>query len=194
MILPSGDVKVLDFGLAKFAASSEQRLMNPVSRPTDPGLIFGTAEFMSPEQALGREVDHRSDLFSLGVILYELLTGALPFKGETRMELFWSILNTQPAPVSDLNASVSPELSALVSRLLEKDVRGRPPTAARVLEELEEMRPRQAEDRQEPRDPAALAGENRRLGARNRGRTRDGPGAATARLWVDETRDEFAQL
>ena len=82
MVLPSGDVKVLDFGLAKFAASSEQRLMNPVGRPTDPGLIFGTAEFMSPEQALGREVDHRSDLFSFGVILYELLTGTLPFKGE----------------------------------------------------------------------------------------------------------------
>jgi serine/threonine protein kinase len=138
-----GDVKVLDFGLAKFAASGEQRLMNPVSRPTDPGLIFGTAEFMSPEQALGREVDHRSDLFSLGVILYELLTGALPFKGETRMELFWSILNAEPAPASDLNASVSPELTALVSRLLEKDARGRPPTAARVLEELQEMLPRQ---------------------------------------------------
>ena len=152
MVLPSGDVKVLDFGLAKFAASSEQRLMNPVGRPTDPGLIFGTAEFMSPEQALGRDVDHRSDLFSLGVILYELLTGVLPFKGETRMELFWSILNAQPAPVSDLNPSVSAELSALVSRLLEKDVRGRPPTAARVLEELQEMLPRQTEDRSRIRE------------------------------------------
>jgi predicted Ser/Thr protein kinase len=148
MVLPSGDVKVLDFGLAKFAASSEQRLMNPVSRPTDPGLIFGTAEFMSPEQALGREVDHRSDLFSVGVILYELLTGALPFKGETRMELFWSILNTQPAPVSDLNSSVPAELSALVSRLLEKDARGRPPTAGKVLEELQALVPRQTEDRE----------------------------------------------
>jgi predicted Ser/Thr protein kinase len=190
MILPSGDVKVLDFGLAKFAASSEQRLMNPVSRPTDPGLIFGTAEFMSPEQALGREVDHRSDLFSLGVILYELLTGALPFKGETRMELFWSILNTQPVPVSDLNPSVSPELSSLVSRLLEKDARGRPPTAARVLEELEEMRPRQAEDR------ARTRATRRRWLARIGG---SALGIAVALvmvpvlqlfgLWVDETRE-----
>ena len=190
MILPSGDVKVLDFGLAKFAASSEQRLMNPVSRPTDPGLIFGTAEFMSPEQALGREVDHRSDLFSLGVILYELLTGVLPFKGETRMELFWSILNTQPAPVSDLNASVSPELSALVSRLLEKDVRGRPPTAARVLEELEEMRPRQAEDRAKTRA-------TRRRWLARIGGSALGIAVALAMvpvlqlfgLWVDETRE-----
>src|SRR6185503_14956740 len=190
MVLPSGDIKVLDFGLAKFAPTSEQRLMNPVARPTDPGLIFGTAEFMSPEQALGREVDHRSDLFSLGVILYELLTGALPFKGETRMELFWSILNTQPAPVSDLNASVPPELSALVSRMLEKDVRARPPTAARVLEELEQMRPRQAEDRANSRATV------RRWLARIGG---SALGIAVALtmvpvlqlfgLWVDETRE-----
>jgi serine/threonine protein kinase len=146
MVLPSGDVKVLDFGLAKYAASTEQRLMNPVGRPTDPGLIFGTAEFMSPEQALGREVDHRSDLFSLGVILYELFTGTLPFKGATRMELFWSILNTKPAPITDADPSLSPALAGLIAKLLEKDARGRPQSAGRVLEELEALRPKQQHD------------------------------------------------
>jgi predicted Ser/Thr protein kinase len=145
MVLPSGDVKVLDFGLAKFVPSSEQRLMNPVSRPTDPGLIFGTAEFMSPEQALGREVDHRSDLFSLGVILYELLTGSLPFKGGTRMELFWSILNAQPASVSEINPSVPTPLAKIVARLLEKDARNRYQTAERVLEDLRELQPHRPE-------------------------------------------------
>ncbi len=147
MVLPSGDIKVLDFGLAKFASSSEQRLMNPVARPTDPGLIFGTAEFMSPEQALGREVDHRSDLFSLGVILFELLTGGLPFKGDTRMELFWSILNTQPPSVVDVNPDVSPSLAALVAKLLRKDAKDRPQTADEVRLALEGMRPKPGDDR-----------------------------------------------
>src|SRR6185503_18041499 len=145
--LKGTNVMVLDFGLAKFAPTSEQRLMNPVARPTDPGLIFGTAEYMSPEQALGREVDHRSDLFSLGVLLYELLTGALPFKGGTRMELFWSILNEQPAPIAELNPAVPPELAALVEHLLVKDAKARPQSAERVLHELEELRPKPSDDR-----------------------------------------------
>jgi predicted Ser/Thr protein kinase len=190
MVLPSGDVKVLDFGLAKFAASAEQRLMNPVGRPTEPGLIFGTAEFMSPEQALGREVDHRSDLFSLGVILYELLTGTLPFKGGTRMELFWSILNTQPAPVTEANPSVPPELSDLVARLLEKDARGRPQSAGRVLDELEDLRPKEQDDH------ARTKATRRRWVARIAG---SGLGIAVVlatlpvlqafSLWVDEARE-----
>ena len=145
MVLPSGEVKVLDFGLAKFASSSEQRLMNPVSRPTDPGLIFGTAEFMSPEQALGREVDHRSDLFSFGVILYELLTGALPFKGGTRMELFYAIMNTPPPPITEVNPAVPQPLATVVERLLEKDARARFQTAEKVLAELEALRPKQSD-------------------------------------------------
>jgi predicted Ser/Thr protein kinase len=135
MVLPSGDVKILDFGLAKVAAPSEQRLMN-TARATDPGLIFGTAEYMSPEQALGRTVDHRSDLFALGVILYELLTQTLPFQGSTRMELFWSIVNKTPDDISIRNAAAPPELNKVVERLLEKDARSRYQTAEAVLSDL----------------------------------------------------------
>lgn len=193
MVLPTGDIKVLDFGLAKFAASSEQRLINPVSRPTDPGLIFGTAEFMSPEQALGREVDHRSDLFSFGVILYELLTGALPFKGGTRMELFWSIVNTQPAPIEEVNPAVPPELGRLIARLLEKDARGRPSTAQKVLEELEALRPT-------PEDDRKRAAARRQLWIARIAGSAVGIGLALALLvpsvmlsaWVDDTRDHSA--
>ena len=190
MVLPSGDVTVLDFGLAKFAASTEQRLLNPVGRPTDPGLIFGTAEFMSPEQALGREVDHRSDLFSLGVILYELLTGTLPFKGGTRMELFWSILNTKPAPVTETNPSVPPDLAGLVARLLEKDARGRPQSAGHVLEALENLRPKDQNE-------AARRKATRRLWVARIGGSALGvfvvlaalPLLRVFSLWVDEARE-----
>jgi serine/threonine protein kinase len=143
MMLPSGEIKVLDFGLAKFASSSETRLINPISRPTDPGLVFGTAEFMSPEQALGREVDHRSDLFSMGVLLYELLTGRLPFSGSTRMELFWAIVNAPAPSITEANPEASPALVRVVMRLLEKDSRIRYQTADQVLSDLEAARPAQ---------------------------------------------------
>ena len=143
MMLPNGEIKVLDFGLAKFASSSETRLINPISRPTDPGLVFGTAEFMSPEQALGREVDHRSDLFSMGVLIYEMLTGHLPFSGSTRMELFWAIVNAPAGSITEANPEASPALVRIVMRLLEKDSRIRYQTAEHVLSDLEAARPAQ---------------------------------------------------
>ena len=153
-------------------------------------MIFGTAEFMSPEQALGREVDHRSDLFSLGVILYELLTGMLPFKGGTRMELFWSILNTKPAPVTEANPSVPPVLADLVAKLLEKDARGRPQSAGQVLDLLEGLRPH------EQNEQARAKATRRRWIARIAG---SGLGVAVVlaalpmlrvfSLWVDEARE-----
>ena len=143
MLTPEGQVKVLDFGLAKFAAASERRLMNTV-RATEPGLVLGTPEYMSPEQALGREVDHRSDLFSLGVVLFELLTGQLPFKASTRMELFSSIVNRQAPPVQSLNASVPAAMGNVVARLLEKDGRQRYQTARDVVAALHAVHPTRA--------------------------------------------------
>ena len=138
MVLASGAVKVLDFGLAKFAAAADRRLMNTVGRATEPGVVFGTAEFMSPEQALGRDLDHRSDLFSFGVLLYELLTGRLPFGGgsKSKMETFWAIVNARPTPVAELNPDVPEELSHLVTRLLEKDPRMRYQTAHHLRADL----------------------------------------------------------
>jgi predicted Ser/Thr protein kinase len=143
MLTPDGQVKVLDFGLAKFAAAAEQRLMNTV-RASEPGLVLGTPEYMSPEQALGREVDHRSDLFSLGVVLFELLTGQLPFKARTRMELFWSIVNRQAPSVQSLNAAVPPAMAGVVARLLEKDARHRYETARDVVAALRALHPTRA--------------------------------------------------
>ena len=140
MLTPEGQVKVLDFGLAKFATAAEQRLMNTV-RASEPGLVLGTPEYMSPEQALGREVDHRSDLFSLGVVLFELLTGQLPFKARTKMELFWSILNRQAPPVQSLNAAVPVAMSDVIARLLEKDARQRYQTARDVVTALQAVYP-----------------------------------------------------
>ena len=143
MLTPAGQVKVLDFGLAKFVTESELRLVKP-ARHTEPGLLIGTAEYMSPEQALGREVDHRSDLFSLGVVLHELLTGQLPFKARTRMELFWSIVNRQAPVAHSLNPQVPPALSRIITRLLEKDVRHRYQTAKDVIADLQTVRPSRA--------------------------------------------------
>jgi serine/threonine protein kinase len=140
MVLPTGGIKVLDFGLAKFAAAADRRLLNSVARTTEPGVVFGTAEFMSPEQALGRDIDHRSDLFSLGVILYELITGRLPFSGPGKMETFWAIVNAAPTPAADLNPAVSQELSHLICRLLEKDPRVRYQTAHQVRADLKAQR------------------------------------------------------
>ena len=143
MLTPDGQVKVLDFGLAKFAAASDQRLINPV-RHTEPGLVLGTAEYMSPEQALGREVDHRSDLFSLGVVLFELLTGQLPFKARTRMELFWSIVNRQAPRARQVNPAVPSALSDAIARLMEKDARHRYQTAAEFTKILHAAQPTRA--------------------------------------------------
>jgi predicted Ser/Thr protein kinase len=143
MLTPEGEVKILDFGLAKLAAAAEQRLMNTV-RASEPGLVLGTPEYMSPEQALGREVDHRSDLFSLGVVLYELLTGQLPFKATTRMELFWSIVNRQAPDVRRLNASVPVAMADVVARLLEKDALQRYQTGSHVATALRAVFPTRA--------------------------------------------------
>ena len=138
MVQPSGEIKILDFGLARFADAPAATL-RPVPRQTEPGLVLGTAEFMSPEQALGRGVDHRSDLFSLGVLLYELLAGKLPFAGQTKMQLFWAIVNGSPSPLRRMNPAVPEGLERIVLKLLEKDVRQRYQTAARLVDDLDTL-------------------------------------------------------
>lgn len=138
MVQPDGGIKVLDFGLARFADPPVSGLQ-AVPRQTDSAFVFGTAEFMSPEQALGRALDHRSDLFSLGVLLYELLAGKLPFAGRTRMHLFWAIINGAPVPLRGLNPAVPEELEQLVLKLLEKDARHRYQTAGQLLTDLDRV-------------------------------------------------------
>ena len=139
-----GDAKVLDFGLAKRADPAGPT--DPHAQTVDdenltrPGHVMGTAAYMSPEQVRGREVDARSDLFSFGVLLYEMATGRRPFQGESSADVWSAILTGAPQDPSELNAALPPGLSAIVGRLLEKDPALRHQSARDLLSELERMR------------------------------------------------------
>ncbi len=137
MITPRGHVKVLDFGLAKLQTapktSQETQLL------TNAGLVVGTVEYMSPEQALGREVDYRTDIFSLGVVLYEMATGRLPFSGSTPSETMARILQAQPDAIARFNYEVPEGLERVVRKCLEKDRERRYQSARELLVDLKNL-------------------------------------------------------
>jgi len=130
VVTPGGRVKILDFGIAKV---SDMNL-------TRTGAVLGTLAYMSPEQASGEPVDHRTDLWSLGVVLYEMLTGRQPFTGESREALFFGIQYREPSRITALRPEVPAALEGIVSRLLEKDPARRYPDARGVEAALEENR------------------------------------------------------
>jgi len=145
MITPRGRVKVLDFGLAKLATpagvtdrTSDSELATRVK--TSPGVVMGTVNYMSPEQALGREVDQRSDIFSFGVVLYEMATGRLPFTGDTVTETIDRIAHSQPEAIARLNYDVPPEFEVIVKKALRKDREERYQTIHDALVDLKELR------------------------------------------------------
>jgi len=145
MITARGRVKVLDFGLAKVSTpagvtdrTSNSELATRVK--TTPGVVMGTVNYMSPEQALGREVDQRSDIFSLGVVLYEMATGRLPFSGDTVTDTIDRIAHSQPEAIARLNYDVPAELEVIIKKALRKDRAERYQTVHDLLIDLRELK------------------------------------------------------
>ncbi|HEY0594029.1 MAG TPA: protein kinase, partial [Thermoanaerobaculia bacterium] len=138
MVTARGHVKVLDFGLAR---TNEPPAEDEVTRVrTQTGAIVGTPSYMSPEQALGRPVDHRSDLFSLGVVLYELITGRLPFTGATTSETVEKIAHADPEPMARFNYGLPHELERIIRKLLEKDPGRRYQSARELVVDLRNLK------------------------------------------------------
>ena len=121
-VTKDGRIKILDFGLAKLIhAQPDSDGKRPRSRRTDPGMVMGTAGYMSPEQVRGQAVDHRTDIFAFGAVLYEMLTGKRAFQRSTSAETMTAILNDEPPAISQTGANIPPALQRVVHRCLEKN-------------------------------------------------------------------------
>jgi TolB-like protein/Tfp pilus assembly protein PilF len=144
MLRRDGYVKVLDFGLAKLASSGTDALGNELLADsflkTDPGMVMGTVNYMSPEQARGLAVDARTDIWSFGVLFYEMLAGKTPFAGETPSHSIVATLDREPPPLSDYLTPVPARLNEIVSRSLRKNKEGRYRTANELLLDLQSLR------------------------------------------------------
>ena len=144
MVTGEGRVKVLDFGLAKLEAPDSGDFTSSPTESranlTSEGQVFGTVAYMSPEQARGERVDARSDIFSLGVVLYQMLTGEQPFAGANAADMISSILRDDPPSVTDRRADLPPQLARIVRRCLEKDPQDRYQSSRDVYNELKEIR------------------------------------------------------
>jgi TolB-like protein/tetratricopeptide (TPR) repeat protein/predicted Ser/Thr protein kinase len=130
MVTDRGQAKIMDFGLAR---KTEGTLL------TKEGSTMGTVAYMSPEQAQGEKVDHRTDIWSFGVVLYEMLTGQLPFKGEHEQAVVYSILKEKPKPITDIKSDIPPSIEQVVNKALEKDPNKRYQQIDELIDDLKSI-------------------------------------------------------
>jgi serine/threonine protein kinase/Tfp pilus assembly protein PilF len=143
MVRPDGYVKVLDFGLAKLVAQGDKAVIGldgATGNQTAKGVILGTVNYMSPEQAKGEPVDQRTDIFSFGVVLYEMLAGRVPFAGGSLSETFANLINAEPQSLSDSVSNVPDELTRIVAKTLRKKTDERYQSMKDVLTDLEDLK------------------------------------------------------
>jgi Tol biopolymer transport system component/predicted Ser/Thr protein kinase len=140
MLTTDGRVKVLDFGLAHLREEASVQAATMTAHLTGEGRILGTAAYMSPEQAEGRVVDSRSDLFSLGIVLFEMATGQRPFTGDTNISIISAILKDSPKPISSIRPDVPRELARIIKRALQKDPEQRYQTAKDLRNDLQMLK------------------------------------------------------
>jgi tetratricopeptide (TPR) repeat protein len=174
LVARDGRVKILDFGLALLAPAAARAGTAPTMAATDAGTTVGTVAYMSPEQARGELVDHRSDLWSVGVVLYEIVTGKRPFDGATPPLVFDAILNRAPIPVVRWAPAAPPELGRIIERLLEKDRSLRYQSAADLRADLKRIE----------RDRSSQRGVTAAVPVRAPGGRRHWPAAAAAALTI----------
>jgi TolB-like protein/Tfp pilus assembly protein PilF len=139
MVTEAGVVKILDFGLAR-GGDENSLAVEQATLLTQKGTVLGTAPYMSPEQVEARTIDHRSDIFSLGIVMYEMATGSRPFQGDTAVSLMLSILKDHPRAVSEVRHDIPEGIAQLIGRCLEKNAHDRVQTAQEILIELRAYR------------------------------------------------------
>jgi len=143
MVRPDGYAKVLDFGLVKLAEkefADVHSRTKTLQNTTEPGYVVGTVRYMSPEQARGKELDARTDIFSLGIIIYEMITGCPPFEGDSMADILAAILQNEPLPLTGYLPDVPHELQRIVSTALRKDNNERYQTMNELLVDLKNLR------------------------------------------------------
>ncbi|HLF82752.1 MAG TPA: protein kinase, partial [Blastocatellia bacterium] len=161
MLRPDGYVKILDFGLAKLtekpSVSTDTSAPTVARVDTHPGMVMGTISYMSPEQARGQTVDARSDIFSLGVVIYEMLAGRAPFLGGSAADVFVSILEKAPVPLAHSSVDVPAELERIVFKCIEKDRERRYASAQALTADLKALASAPSTEQAAAKRPASIA-------------------------------------